>query len=47
MLGGTGIPFSEMVKLDYLYVTSWSVGKDLSLLLRTIPYVFRRGGGTG
>jgi lipopolysaccharide/colanic/teichoic acid biosynthesis glycosyltransferase len=45
VLGGSGIPFSEMVKLDYLYVTSWSLGKDLALLLRTIPFVFRRGGG--
>lgn len=45
VLGGSDIPFPEMVKLDYLYVTSWSVGKDLALLLRTVPLVFRRGGG--
>ena len=45
VLGGTDIPFAEMVKLDYLYVTSWSIAKDLGLLLRTIPLVFRGGGG--
>jgi lipopolysaccharide/colanic/teichoic acid biosynthesis glycosyltransferase len=45
VLGGSEIPFAEMVKLDYLYVTSWSVGKDLALILQTIPLVFRRGGG--
>ena len=42
MLGRDGIPFEEMVKLDYLYVTSWSLGGDLGLLLRTIPIVVRR-----
>jgi lipopolysaccharide/colanic/teichoic acid biosynthesis glycosyltransferase len=30
-----------MVRLDYLYVTSWSLWSDLRLLLRTIPLVFR------
>ena len=38
------VPFEEMVKLDYLYVTSWSPGGDLGLLLRTIPIVLRRAG---
>ncbi|MHB8643447.1 MAG: sugar transferase [Gaiellaceae bacterium] len=46
VLGGTDIPFAEMVKLDYLYVTSWSLAGDLALILRTIPLVLRRGGGT-
>jgi lipopolysaccharide/colanic/teichoic acid biosynthesis glycosyltransferase len=31
------IPFDEMVKLVYLYVTSWSIGGDVRLLLRTLP----------
>ena len=26
VLGRTNIPFEEMVKLDYLYVTNWSLG---------------------
>jgi exopolysaccharide biosynthesis polyprenyl glycosylphosphotransferase len=37
VLGRDGIPFEEMVRFDYLYVTSWSVGGDLRLLVRTIP----------
>lgn len=41
VLGRDGIPFEEMVKFDYLYVTSWSLGGDLRLLLRTIPILVR------
>jgi lipopolysaccharide/colanic/teichoic acid biosynthesis glycosyltransferase len=41
VLGRDGIPFEEMIKFDYLYVTSWSVGGDLRLLLRTIPIAVR------
>ena len=41
VLGRDGIPFEEMVKFDYLYVTSWSLAGDLRLLLRTIPIVAR------
>jgi hypothetical protein len=26
-----------MVRLDYLYVTTWSLGRDLWLVLRTFP----------
>lgn len=37
VLGRDEIPFGEMVKLDYLYVTSWSLGNDLRLLFRTLP----------
>jgi exopolysaccharide biosynthesis polyprenyl glycosylphosphotransferase len=44
VLGRTAIPFEEMVKLDYLYVTNWSLWNDLMLLLRTLPAVFRRRG---
>jgi lipopolysaccharide/colanic/teichoic acid biosynthesis glycosyltransferase len=33
-----------MVKLDYAYVTNWSVWMDLRLLLRTLPAVLRRRG---
>jgi exopolysaccharide biosynthesis polyprenyl glycosylphosphotransferase len=43
VLGRDAIPFSEMVRLDYLYVTGWSLGGDLRLLLRTVPTVFRGG----
>jgi exopolysaccharide biosynthesis polyprenyl glycosylphosphotransferase len=42
VLGRSDIPFDEMVKLDYMYVTSWSLMGDLKLVVRTIPEVFRR-----
>jgi len=44
VLGRTSIPFEEMVKLDYLYVTNWSLWGDLRLILRTLPVVLRRHG---
>jgi exopolysaccharide biosynthesis polyprenyl glycosylphosphotransferase len=44
VLGRTSIPFDEMVKLDYLYVTNWSLWMDIRLLLRTAPVVIRRRG---
>ena len=40
--GRDTIPFEEMVKLDYLYITSWSLGNDCRLILKTLPIV-RRG----
>jgi lipopolysaccharide/colanic/teichoic acid biosynthesis glycosyltransferase len=40
VLGRSEIPFEEMVKLDYLYVTGWTLGSDLKLLARTIPVLF-------
>jgi len=39
--GRSAIPFDEMVKLDYLYVTTWSLSGDCQLLLQTLPLVFR------
>jgi exopolysaccharide biosynthesis polyprenyl glycosylphosphotransferase len=39
VLGRSDIPFDEMVKLDYLYVTTWSLWQDFRLLFRTIPLV--------
>ena len=44
VLGRTNIPFEEMVKLDYLYVTNWSLWADVRLLLRTLPAVLTRRG---
>ncbi len=41
VLGRDGIPFDEMVRLDYVYVASWSVFNDMKLILRTIPVLFR------
>jgi exopolysaccharide biosynthesis polyprenyl glycosylphosphotransferase len=44
VLGRTLIPFEEMVKLDYVYVTNWSLWLDVKVLLKTLPVVF---GGRG
>ena len=41
VLGRSSIPFEEMVKLDYLYVTTWSLANDVRLLIQTIPAVVR------
>jgi lipopolysaccharide/colanic/teichoic acid biosynthesis glycosyltransferase len=39
--GRSSIPFGEMVNLDYLYVSGWSLWGDLRLIARTFPAVFR------
>ena len=44
VLGRTSIPFEEMVKLDYLYVTNWSLWGDIRLMIRTLPVVLRGDG---
>jgi exopolysaccharide biosynthesis polyprenyl glycosylphosphotransferase len=44
VLGRTRIPFDEMVKLDYLYVTNWSLWQDVRLLIHTLPVVLRGRG---
>jgi exopolysaccharide biosynthesis polyprenyl glycosylphosphotransferase len=41
VLGASDIPFDEMTKLDYLYVTNWSLREDLRLILLTIPALTR------
>jgi lipopolysaccharide/colanic/teichoic acid biosynthesis glycosyltransferase len=41
VLGRSAIPFEEMVRLDYLYVTTWSLWNDCLLLLRTVAVVAR------
>ncbi|HET6831244.1 MAG TPA: exopolysaccharide biosynthesis polyprenyl glycosylphosphotransferase [Solirubrobacterales bacterium] len=44
VLGRSDIPFEDMVKLDYMYVSTWSPRGDLKLLLRTIGVVFAARG---
>jgi lipopolysaccharide/colanic/teichoic acid biosynthesis glycosyltransferase len=44
VLGRTSIPFEEMVKLDYIYVSNWSAWRDVQLLLRTLPVLLTRRG---
>jgi exopolysaccharide biosynthesis polyprenyl glycosylphosphotransferase len=41
VLGASDIPFNEMTKLDYLYVTNWSLREDLRLILLTLPALTR------
>jgi len=41
VLGRSNIPFEEMVRLDYLYVTGWSLFRDAGLIVRTVPAVAR------
>ena len=44
VLGRTSIPFEEMIGLDYLYVTNWSLWQDIRLLVRTLPAIAQRRG---
>jgi exopolysaccharide biosynthesis polyprenyl glycosylphosphotransferase len=44
VLGRSEIPFEEMIKLDYLYVTNWSISNDIKLILQTFPALLRTRG---
>ena len=44
ILGSSRVPLAEMIKLDYLYVTGWSLWSDVKILLRTVPYMLTRRG---
>jgi exopolysaccharide biosynthesis polyprenyl glycosylphosphotransferase len=44
VLGRNDIPFEEMTKLDYLYVTNWSLWWDLKIMAQTIPVVLGKRG---
>jgi lipopolysaccharide/colanic/teichoic acid biosynthesis glycosyltransferase len=44
VLGRNDIPFEEMTKLDYLYVTNWSLWWDLKIMCQTIPVVLGKRG---
>lgn len=41
VLGRSDIPFDEMTKLDYVYVTTWSLREDIRLILLTVPSLLR------
>jgi exopolysaccharide biosynthesis polyprenyl glycosylphosphotransferase len=41
VLGASDIPFDEMTKLDYLYVTNWSLREDVRLIMLTLPALTR------
>jgi lipopolysaccharide/colanic/teichoic acid biosynthesis glycosyltransferase len=40
--GRDNIPFEEMIRLDYRYVTGWSMPSDVNLLLRTLSLAVLR-----
>ncbi len=42
--GRSDIPFEQMVNLDYLYVTNWSLWLDVKLVIRTVSAVLRGNG---
>jgi exopolysaccharide biosynthesis polyprenyl glycosylphosphotransferase len=42
--GRSDIPFEEMISLDYMYVTNWSLWGDVKLMLRTVNAVTRGRG---
>src|SRR3712207_9127734 len=42
--GRSELDFDELVRLDFLYLERWSVGLDLSILLKTVPAVIRAKG---
>jgi exopolysaccharide biosynthesis polyprenyl glycosylphosphotransferase len=44
ILGSARVPLEEMARIDYLYVTNWSLWLDVKILMRTVPYVFARRG---
>ena len=44
VFGAARIPLHEMVTIDYLYVSNWSLWADIKIMLRTIPYIVHRRG---
>jgi exopolysaccharide biosynthesis polyprenyl glycosylphosphotransferase len=42
--GRSDLPFQEMVRFDYQYVSGWSLARDIEILLATIPVVLSRRG---
>jgi lipopolysaccharide/colanic/teichoic acid biosynthesis glycosyltransferase len=45
ILGSSRVPVDDMLTLDYLYCSSWSLWLDAKILARTIPYVLSRRSG--
>ena len=42
--GRSELDFDELVRLDFLYLERWSIYVDMTILLKTVPAVFRRSG---
>ena len=43
-LGAARVPLEEMVKIDYLYIASWSPWADIKIIVETVGYLARRRG---
>jgi len=43
--GRSEVPFSQMLVLDYLYVTNWSLWGDIKLVFKTVPALLGSGRG--
>jgi exopolysaccharide biosynthesis polyprenyl glycosylphosphotransferase len=39
---GSRVPLQEMVEIDYLYASQWTLWLDLKLLIKTVRHVLRR-----
>jgi len=42
--GRSELDFDDLVRLDFLYLERWSIGLDLSILMKTVPAVLTRRG---
>jgi exopolysaccharide biosynthesis polyprenyl glycosylphosphotransferase len=45
ILGSSRVPVSDMVTLDYLYCSNWSLWLDIKIMARTVPYMLSRRSG--
>ena len=44
VMRGLRVPLEEMIMIDYLYVSNWSLWSDVKALLRTVPHMVGRRG---
>ena len=42
--GRSALDFDDLVRLDFLYLERWSIGLDLTILMKTVPAVLTRRG---
>jgi lipopolysaccharide/colanic/teichoic acid biosynthesis glycosyltransferase len=42
--GRSDVKFEKWIELDFHYIDRWSLGLDFSILLKTIPAVFKGAG---
>jgi lipopolysaccharide/colanic/teichoic acid biosynthesis glycosyltransferase len=42
--GRSDVDFDRWIALDLMYIDRWSLSLDATILLRTLPTVFRREG---